>query len=281
MCSIDKYSGMITFKGENVTKEEHKEILSAEYKIDFYKLGAMPRFDRDIPNIVDYRIDAVTEKKDKLHRGQYKLYLSEVDFLTDYAKYNSLIVYVGAAAGHHINELYDNFKHMNLKYHLYDTNYFDSQLQTKENITLFHEYFTDEHCNNYRDKDVLFISDIRNMEYINNPEKLVSVDMNLQLGWVLNIKPRACMLKFRLPYDSDIPIEYLDGEIRLQAYAPSSTTECRLVAERPYKLKIYIPRDNENRMYYLNRIIRYWYEYDKMLEEYILKKFRKFIDQNS
>lgn len=271
---------MITYKSESVTREEHKEIIFADLKIDYYKLGCMPRFDKDIPNVIDYRIKTFTEKKDKLHRGQYKLYLSEVDFLTDYARYNSLIIYVGAAAGHHINDLYDNFKHMNLKYHLYDTNYFDSQLQTKENITLFHEYFTDEHCKKYNDQDILFISDIRNMEIMNDPQKLVSIDMELQMGWVLKIKPRACMLKFRLPYDSDIPTEYLDGEIRLQAYAPSSTTECRLVAERPYKLKIYIPRDNENRMYYLNRIIRYWYEYDKLLEEYILKKFNKFINDS-
>ena len=76
--------------------------------------------------------------------------MSEVDFLTDYARYGSVVIYVGAAAGHHINDLYDNFKHLNLKYHLYDINYFDSMLYTKENITIYNEYFTDEHCQKYR-----------------------------------------------------------------------------------------------------------------------------------
>lgn len=269
---------MITFKGESITKEEKKEILFAENKIDYYKLGSFPRFVNDIPNVVDYRVMDLIDKRNTLHRGQYKLYLSEVDFLTDYARYNSLIIYVGAAAGHHINDLYDDFKHLNLRYHLYDTNYFDPNLQTKENITLFHEYFTTDHCKNYKDyKDILFISDIRNMEVLTSSVDVVPDDMKFQMEWVLNIEPRACMLKFRLPYDSDIPIEYIDGEIRLQAYAPNSSTECRLVAAKPYKLKKYDPRDNENRMFYLNKMIRQWYDYDVFLEKYILNKYTKFI----
>ena len=265
---------MTTFKGESVTKEEYKEIILAEHKIDYYKRNAMPRFVNDIPNVVEYRQTQFVEKKNRLHRGQYKLYLSELDFLTDYARHNSLVVYVGAAAGHHINDLYDNFEHLNLRYHLYDINYFDSMLQTKKNITLYHEYFTDDHCKNYvSEKDILFISDIRNMDVMKRD--VVPEDMKFQMDWVLKINPRACMLKFRLPYDSDIPVEYLTGEIRLQAYAPYSTTECRLVAERQYQLKIYDPRDNENRMFYLNKIVRQWYDYDKFLEEYILNKFKK------
>lgn len=268
---------MTTFKGEIVTKQEYNEIKLTEYKVDYYKLNSMPRYVNDIPNNVNYRSTQFTEKK-KIHRGQYKLYLSEVDFLTDYATYNSLVVYVGAAAGHHINDLYEDFKHLNIKYHLYDINYFDSMLQTKENITLFNEYFTDEHCERYKkEKDILFISDIRNMEVLKSVVDVIPDDMKFQMNWVLKINPRACMLKFRLPYSSDDPVEYLNGEIRLQAYTPSSTTECRLVAERPYSLKTYDPRDNENRMFYLNKIVRQWYDYDKFLEEYILKKFKKFI----
>lgn len=269
---------MTTFKGESVTKKEYKEIIFAEHKIDYYKLGSMPRFINDLPNVLDYRTTSFVEKKDKLHRGQYKLYLSEIDFLTDYARYNSLVIYVGAAAGHHINDLYDNFKHFNLKYHLYDTNYFDSMLHTKENITLFHEYFTDDHCQKYLEyPDVLFISDIRNMEVLSANRDVVPEDMTFQMDWVLKINPRACMLKFRLPYDSDECVEYLDGEVRLQAYAPNSSTECRLVATKPYKKRMYDSKDNEKRMFYLNKIIRQWYDYDSILEQYILNKFKKFI----
>lgn len=264
------------FKDERVTKKEYDEIKLANHKIDYYKSGSMPRFVNDITNNIEYRHTQFNEKG-SIHRGQYKLYLSEVDFLTDYAKYNSLIVYVGAAAGHHINDLYDDFKHLNLKYHLYDINYFDSLLHTKNNITIFHEYFTDKHCEHYKkEKDILFISDIRNME-ISKGLDVVPDDMIFQMNWVLKINPRASMLKFRLPYDSDELVEYLDGEIRLQAYSTHSGTECRLVSERPYTLKIYNPRDIENRMFYLNKIIRQWYDYDKFLEDYILKKFKRFV----
>lgn len=268
---------MLTFKNEKVTKKEYDQILLAEKKYNLYKQGSLPRFVNDIPDVIDYRIKIYENKKEGLHKGQYKLYLSEVDFLTDYARYGSLIIYVGAASGMHINELYDEFKHMNLSYHLYDINIFDSKLQTKENITLFLEYFTDEHCQRYKEyNDILFISDIRNMD-IGKGLDVVPEDMSLQMGWVLKINPRASMLKFRLPYDSDTPIEYLDGENRLQAYAACSTTECRLVSEKPYRTKIYDPRDHENRLFYLNRMIRQWYDYDKILEHYILNKFNKFI----
>lgn len=270
---------MITFKGEDITEDEHKEILFADIKIDYYNIGGFPRFINDIPNIVNYRPSAFTKNREMLHKGQYKLYLSELDFLTDYARYNSLIIYIGAAAGHHINDLYENFKHMNLSYHLYDINYFDSLLHTKEKITLFNEYFTDEHYKKYINySDILFISDIRNMDVLKNDKDVVPDDMKFQMNWVMQINPRACMLKFRLPYSSNIPVEYLDGEIRLQAYAAASTTECRLVAERPYKIRMYDPEDNEKRMFYLNKIIRRWYKYDALLEKYIIDKFKKNIE---
>lgn len=266
---------MITFKKELVTTKEYKEILYAEQKINYYKLGSVPRYINDLPNDVDYRSEVYTEKKE-LHKGQRKLYLSEIDFLTDYAKQDTMVVYIGAAAGHHINELYDKFKHMNLSYHLYDLNKFDQNLQYKTNITMFSEYFTDKHCAKYKQyPDILFISDIRNMEVLKNAVPIVQEDMKLQKKWVLDINPRACMLKFTLPYDSDTLVEYLDGEVRLQAYAPNSSTECRLVAEYPYKLKKYNPRDHEKRMFYLNKIIRQWYEYDEILESYILNKYDK------
>lgn len=268
---------MITYQGETLTKKEYKEILLYQY-VD----GSMPRFLDDLPNVIDYRSGMYKTRKDKLHKGQYKLYLSEVDFLTDHARYDSLVIYVGAAAGHHINDLYNDFKHLRLKYHLYDTNYFDSELYNKENITIFSEYFTDDHCEKYKKySDVLFISDIRNMEVLKSNIDVVPEDMAFQMNWVLKINPRVSMLKFRLPYNSDNLVEYLDGEIRIQAYAPNSTTECRLVSERPFKTKKYNPKELENRMFYLNKIIRHWYEYDSYLEKYIIDKFKKYFPNNN
>ncbi len=274
---------MKAYKGEIVTEDEHREIILSDIKSNYYLLNSMPRFANDIPTNLVYRESALTNYRERKHKGQYKLYLSEVDFLTDYVRYNSLVIYVGAAAGHHINDLYDNFKHMNLVYHLYDINLFNSELFKKENIKIFNQFFTDEDCLKYKKfSDILFISDIRNSDIANkdlNATNIVFDDMSFQMNWVLKINPRASMLKFRLPYTSDVPVEYLDGEIRLQAYAPDSTTECRLVSEKPFKMKIYIPSDHENRMFYLNKIIRRWYDYDNLLEKYILNKFKKFIKE--
>jgi cap2 methyltransferase len=270
---------MIKYQNESVTKEEYKEIIYGNIKIDFYDLNCFPRFVNDLPNNLNYREHIYEERKLHLHKGQYKLYLSELDFLTDYVNFNYIVIYVGAAPGHHINELYDKFKQFNLEYHLYDVNYFDSNLQLKKNIKIFNEYFTNDHCEKYKNNNVLFISDIRKIEDMSTIETDVSIDMKYQMDWVLAIKPIASMLKFRLPYSSDKIVNYLDGDLRIQAYAPNSTTESRLVSVYPYKIKQYNPKELEDRMFYLNKIIRYWYHYDNLLEEYIINKYNKYIIQ--
>lgn len=274
----------VEFKGENITKQEFEEIQLAEYKVDFYS-SAFPRFADDLPNHVPYRHTQFINVKEKTHKGQLKLLLSEIDFLVDYARHGTLVIYVGAAQGYHINELYDKFKHLELVYHLYDLTQFDVKLYEKENIHIFSEYFTDDHCDKYKEykdnkeyKDILFMCDMRNLQ-IKKGDDVVPEDMNMQMKWVLMINPRASMLKFRLPYSNEQLVEYLKGEVRLQAYAPSSTNECRLVSERPYEKKMYDPLDNESRLFYLNKIIRHWYEYDKFLEEYIMNKYNEQIQQ--
>ena len=117
------------------------------------------------------------------------------------------------------------------------------------------------HLNNV--KNALYISDIRTQ--IKKPNMVYDIDiiwnLSQQYNWINILKPKAYLLKFRFPFDNikekidfeNIPqmiikdfefskkigidflenykngtLQYLDGTVNLQAYAPVSSTETRL-----------------------------------------------------
>ena len=57
---------------------------------------------------------------------------------------------------------------------------------------------------------------------------LVMEDMELQKNWVITLKPKVSLLKFRIPLFCET-YEYLKGELLLQPWAPESTFETRLI----------------------------------------------------
>jgi hypothetical protein len=199
-----------------------------------------------------------TRDRRSLHVGQRKLLLSEVDFLTDYARPGDTVVYAGSAPGTHIVFLAQLLQSKRLRFALYDPRRFAPGLETATRISLHTEFFTDETAQRYANRDdVLFISDVRTgaTEGEEFPsESAVGEDMTAQMQWVRLMNPRAAMLKFRLGYDAPGSVEYLAGERRLQAWAPSSSTEMRLVVSRPYDTTIYDVKDNEGRMFFLNHM---------------------------
>lgn len=153
---------------------------------------------------------SIKDIQSNLHWGQRKLLLSEIDFLINRP---NLVVYAGAANGHHIGILLDMFPN---EFHLYDPSPFNSSLLGK--------VFTDEVAKHYINKDIIFISDIRSYSDIDDiMEKHVIKNMLDQQRWVEIMKPVASMLKFRLPYPRDnVPedFEYLNDEIKFQCWAP-------------------------------------------------------------
>jgi hypothetical protein len=54
------------------------------------------------------------------HKGQLKLLLSEIDFLTDFARHGDTVVYAGATCGSHLPILARMFKDLRLSWHLFD-----------------------------------------------------------------------------------------------------------------------------------------------------------------
>lgn len=255
-----------------------------------------------------------------LHWGQRKLLLSEIEFLTLHGGETSgpatTVVYVGAANGQHIPLLLEMFP--NHDFVLYDPAPFHPETvnwskRFSKSLKIVRDYFIDDTAKKYRGQNVLYICDIRrapsNMKetdpgYEREFSKLVKEDMELQRRWYYLMQPRATMLKFRPPYvDPNDKIggetTYLTGTIYLQAWAPPSSTETRLIIVGPNaKERIYPDRGYEQLMFYFNLVLRpskyslpeelkplakkyaklfgdLWLDYDVSTELFILSEYAK------
>lgn len=202
-----------------------------------------------------------------LHWGQLKLFLSELEFFTEYAikdkKQN--VIYAGAAPGIHLNLLSQLFP--NLHFYLVDPRNFNKDLINKNNVTTIQDYFSDKMATELRKKlgnqDILFISDIR----ITPEEKNINKNHSLQKSWFNILKPTYAMLKFRLPRLHKTK-SYLDGKIYFQAYAYPSSTETRLVVKKNAKIVKYNVDDYENKLYFFNRMTRaQFYKYNHNIKD--------------
>jgi hypothetical protein len=221
------------------------------------------------------------EFKNITHWGQRKLLLSEIEFLTIYSNGETTdkkkyVIYVGAAPGTHIIYLSKLFP--DVYFELYDPRDFNNKLSENNKIKTHQAFFTDEIANewksiNHKDKDILFISDIRTGSSEFSEEKFeacVKDDNFNQMKWYNIIKPIFTMFKFRLPYNSDNITEYLDGEIYLQAYAPATSTETRLMIGANASLKKYDDRTYEEQLFYFNKYERSLL-YDNLLYDIVEK----------
>ena len=205
----------------------------------------------------------------QLHNGQRKLLAVEVDFLTRAAGAagTGTVVYAGAAPGTHIPFLADLFP--GLKFVLYDPRDFDPALRRCRSITTRVQFFTDDDAREWTGRGAMFVSDIRTGESLSDmstgsANALVDRDMAMQRRWVELMQPAAFSLKFRLPYSTPgaptPPAEYLAGEVRVQPWAPQTSTETRLVggAGDWARTATYDPAEYERQLFYVNTILRQW-----------------------
>lgn len=235
-----------------------------------------------------------------LHKGQRKLCLMELDFINYYwpeivkrkITDKVIVLYVGAAPSHHTTLLADLFP--NWEFILVDPrSYWEKDLYKYKNVKVIQDFFKDEDCLKYKQyaDRLLFISDIRDMmvtTHQNNVRNdIVLEDMKFQMNWVKKINPLGSSLKFRLPYAAG-KTNYLDGTLKIQCWAPKSSTEGRLyVSQKPtngkWKMKSYDNTEHEERAFYFNNNIRKYYfhhngychqhNYDSAYEYLILKEF--------
>lgn len=262
-------------------------------------MGSQPLVEFSNPS--SFILDQLTHKKKKYdgnlrlpknqHFGQLKLFSNELLFIlrhvydSENIRAKKLIVYIGAGPGHHLPLLIKMFP--KLEWHLYDSR-FVNELRSMKNVTTFERYFEDKDMDKYikmqKDNEVYLISDIRDLTY--NPkaqnieeEKKIFFDMDLQKKWVMGIKARFSMVKFRPPFPEKHVIEYLGknyieylpGIIYKQPWAKITSVETRLVIARDQvnETKRYYLEDYESQMFYHNAIMRncnYRFPLDNLVE---------------
>ena len=225
-------SGFITHTSDKLLYE------GAGRKMNFSKIKPIeftPYYHRTIEHL---KRENYTKKPDwmriTLHAGQRKLLCNEVEFLTQYGGNRETVVYAGAAPGPHIVLLAQMFP--NYDFHLYDPRDFYEELNETPNVSLHQQYFEDKTAEEWSDKNVLFISDIRTGSIESHGDGGdVEINMEQQQKWTEIIKPKYAMLKFRLPWSPGKTI-YLAGDIYLQPWAGPSSTETRLITNgKDYK----------------------------------------------
>ena len=108
------------------------------------------------------------------HLGQLKLLLTEIMFLSKTWKHGKKVLYVGAAHGYHIYYLAKMFPM--LTFDLWDPGKFD--IEEHPNIKIFNKFFTNDIAKSYKAQgnNILFISDIRNLEIASNRNDIKNLD---------------------------------------------------------------------------------------------------------
>jgi hypothetical protein len=265
--------------------------------------------------------------KSGTHIGQRKLFLSEVQFLTNNIDNSpQYVVYAGAAPsnkGHMLSQLFPQVKFILVDPNRFDLivngvshhkrytpdirylkrahkcgpaeyptgvsadNYLSEITSSNHKIYLIEDYFTDELAELFAVLNPYFISDIRtNSEDEGEPDATdILWNMSMQFNWIMAIRPRAFMVKFRHPYYQNQlhfselqmiavekskqlgidfisnyeakKLEYLCGKIYLQAFPGQSSTETRLVGGPELDIIEHVGvSEYENKFFYYNVVER-------------------------
>ena len=148
---------------------------------------------------------------------------------------------------------------------MYDEDKFYKKLYELPNVKIFTHYFTNKIAKTYKNKNLFFCCDIRNLEIskatenIKKSNKIVFDDMKFQMDWYKIMKPKKALLKFRLAWKGNT--KYLDGDIYFQVWQAKHSLETRLVPNG--KMKKYNNEAYDERMYYFNQITRRkYYKHD-------------------
>ena len=179
----------------------------------------------------------VAKKYYSAANGQLKLFSMTLEFLTDVVKPDKkyLVVYPGSAPGDNISPMVALFP--NVSWYLVDPRKFHKSLYSSKSVLHIESSFFEprhiEEINMMEGFELLFISDIRNMEDVpfEKRENNIAEDMRMQESWVRQLDPVYSQLKFRLPRTMD-KFPFFNGSLRIQMFAPHTSSETRLVVSQ-------------------------------------------------
>lgn len=177
------------------------------------------------------------------------------------------VVVAGAAPGHHFADLVHTFSFVD--FHLYDPaprGWFAplKDRQRSPNVRLYTQFFTVDTAKQWAKpkayEHVIFLCDLRTGDGKNLDE--IASNMEDQRQMTIAIGACYSVLKFRPRYyDIDTPAEkktlqYFDGTIYLQGYAPNHSTETRLHVTDVGSVKTYDTQVHQNQLFYHNHVTR-------------------------
>jgi len=230
----------------------------------YNKIDNLPHYEINLKQNKREIYDPSFKANGNIHLGQRKLMLSEMQLLNKYYKLYPIdsvitIISVGSAGGHHLIQL--NNMYPKIKWILIDPAPFDKRLLNRpETYRIINKLFTDDMCDQLKkelkDKNFLFISDIRRDE--KDFEAGVIRDMQLQYDWVKKLLPLFSLLKFRMNYKmkKEDTLSYLNGDLLYGIWAPPISGETRLLVKQDdinKEDKIYNFNDYEEIMFYHNK----------------------------
>jgi hypothetical protein len=228
---------------------------------------------------------------------------------------NCLVVYVGSANGVHLN-VFTETLFPQVHWLLYDPAPFRIKESNRVTIkTGKNGYFTNDKVQEVLQiaagRDILFVSDIR----MSTDDVAVTEDMLAQQRWAIMMGAKAIMLKLRFPFVHDAPggarmldpaihdkldysardpltqdkvtydgpkptttqMVYLDGQVQLQLYAPTYSSETRLISmakDGKYPMRLYDAYKYESQLLYFNQVDRvsktFKYRDSPKLKEHLL-----------
>lgn len=219
---------------------------------EFKPIKFVPHYSRLLPEKQAKYTKRSVYEKIALKLGQRKLLMNELEFYTEFADNNTVVIYAGAAAGIHSVAFARLFEKVHFIF--YDPNKFFDGLADCPNIETHQEFFTDEIASDlqkkYKHKRILFLSDIRS----GTEEEYVQKNMDMQKNWCFIIKPYRAMLKFRLPWQPG-KTEYFKGDIYTQPRIGATSTETRLWVS-DFSMKKYDNEVYNNQVFYYQKYCR-------------------------
>jgi hypothetical protein len=192
-----------------------QELSDKEYRSNNIALSIFHEKDlflEETNNELSIELAGTGSKLMPIANNQKSLLVIETYFLTkSLSQINSdkkvICVYIGGAPGDHISIIGEMFPMV--IFHVYDP--VEMKCKETSNVRIHQEYFTDETVDlvlsvKNLETEVLFISDMRNKDYLADPKtnkqltdnaQMILSDMETQNRWFQKIKPAFGLLRFR------------------------------------------------------------------------------------
>lgn len=211
--------------------------------------------------------------RNTIHYEQVKLLMADIFFIlhfVDLKKFrNPIFLAIGAAPGHHYAILHELFPM--IEFHLFDTRPFQLKKAVCRDQTLIihQQYFSHNDAYEWRksaSQRGLYVTS----ETKEKISKAIYEDMSMQKEWIEIMNPQNAAIKTKFPHiddgEEDTEIEYFDGYLCKQQFAPQTSSEARLIPfftrdeERNrniYATRQWSARKYQDQFFYSNMVIRH------------------------